>query len=167
MMIYRLSMKLAEKIDCLDCLNDIPIVDNPFTDWSAHLFRVQRIQYIIVSNTTSLYSVLMYGRGITDHDDFIKGVRNAMRMYMEDDGKEKLYNRFIESDDSPIMFAKALNRSVTGSMNDLIKGVKFHLKYDELPLFDVAQRINETPLSCLNGTYPTEAFVALAQDSTS
>lgn len=166
-MIYRLSKKLAEKIDCLDCLNDIPMVNNPFTDWSANLFRVQRIQYIIVSNTTSLYSVLMYGRGITDHDDFIRGVRNTMRIYMEDDGKEKLYNRFIESDDSPIMFAKALNRSVTGSMNDLIKGVKFHLEYDDLSLFDAAQRINETPISCLKGAYPTEAFVALAQNSTS
>ena len=164
-MIIRLTQKLAKKIDSLDALNDLPRVENPYTDWSSNLFRAQRVQYIIVTNTVSLYSILMYGRGITCLDSFIKDVRSTMRMFMEGDGNEFLYRRFIESDESPMMFAKALNRSITGSMNDLINGAKFHLVYDELSPFDAAQRINETPMSYLNHGYPKANFSAMAKGS--
>ena len=42
-----------------------------FADWSAHLFTAERTQYILISNTASLYSMVMFGRGITDDCRFI------------------------------------------------------------------------------------------------
>ena len=50
-----------------------PPPDDPLTDWSSHLFVAGRVQYILLSHTGSLYSAVMYGRGITDVDGFIKG----------------------------------------------------------------------------------------------
>jgi hypothetical protein len=65
-----------------------------------------------------------------------------------------------------VSFAKALNRSVTGSVNDHIHAAKFMLE-DDLSPHDVGFRLNETPMSALNGPdrrkygYPKEVFVNL------
>ncbi|MCL4195363.1 MAG: hypothetical protein KJZ87_26730 [Thermoguttaceae bacterium] len=64
-MIFRLSRKLAAKLK-EGSLPSLPLDENPYADWSAHLFTADRTQYIIISNTKSLYSVVLYGRGITD-----------------------------------------------------------------------------------------------------
>lgn len=63
-MIFRLSQRLARKLK-IDGLRSLPLNENPFADWSAHLFTIARTQYIIVVNTKSLYSVLLYGKPIT------------------------------------------------------------------------------------------------------
>ena len=60
-MILRLSQKLCTKIKA-GSLKTMPLDENPFADWSAHLFVVDRTQYIIVSNTASIYSCVMYGK---------------------------------------------------------------------------------------------------------
>jgi hypothetical protein len=54
-MIFRLSQKLNAKIKG-GTLPTLPPDDNPFADWSAHLFLADRAQYILLSNTKSLYS---------------------------------------------------------------------------------------------------------------
>lgn len=62
-MIMRLSPKLCTKIKA-GKLSEMPLDKNPFADWSANLFVVDRTQYIILSNTASLYSCVMYGKEI-------------------------------------------------------------------------------------------------------
>ena len=69
-MIIRLSQKLAKKLK-LGTLPSLPSDENPYADWSAHLFTADRTQYIILTNTQSLYSVVMYGKGIADDSRFI------------------------------------------------------------------------------------------------
>ncbi len=64
-MIFRLSQKLASKLK-EGSLPSLPLDENPYADWSAHLFTADRTQCIIISNTKSLYSAVLYGRGITD-----------------------------------------------------------------------------------------------------
>ena len=157
-MIIRLTQKLAKKINSLDAMNNLLLTKNPYLDWSANLFRAQRVQYIIITNTTSLYSMIMYGRGITNHSNFIKGIMSTMRDFLKADDNEFIYRRFIEPNVSPMMFAKSLNRAVTGSMNDLIYGAKFLLEYRELTPWDVAQELNNTPMSLIQPLLPREAF---------
>lgn len=157
-MIIRLTQKLAKKINSLDAMNNLLLAKNPYLDWSANLFRAQRVQYIIITNTTSLYSMIMYGRGITNNSDFIKGIMSTIRDFLKADGNEFIYRRFIEPDVSPMMFAKSLNRAVTGSMNDLIHEAKFLLEYRELAPWDVAQELNKTSKSLIQPLLPREAF---------
>jgi hypothetical protein len=54
-MIFRLSEKLNTKIKA-GTLASLPLDDNPFVDWSAGLFLVGRSQFILLTNTKSLYS---------------------------------------------------------------------------------------------------------------
>ncbi len=49
-MILRLSQKLSTKIKA-GKLAEMPLGDNPYADWSCHLFTACRTQYIILCNT--------------------------------------------------------------------------------------------------------------------
>ena len=69
-MILRLSQKLNTKIKA-GKLAEMPLDKNPYADWSCHLFTADRSQYIILMNTASLYSCVMYGRGISNDSTFI------------------------------------------------------------------------------------------------
>jgi hypothetical protein len=147
-MIFRLSQKLNAKIKAGD-LQTLPPDENPFADWSAHLFVAARTQYILLSNTKALYSTVLYGKGITDDGRFIERALSGLRESLMADGQESIYQRFIAPASGTVRFAKALNRSVTGSMNDLTYEAKFLLIERDLSPFDVGSQINDTPMSAL------------------
>jgi hypothetical protein len=162
-MILRLSQKLAKKINA-GTLKAMPQDENPYADWTCHLFTADRTQYIILSNTKSLYSCVMYGKGIIDDNRFIERALSSIRDFMEDDGQAFVYQRFIAPAGGTISFAKALNRSVTGSMNDLIKFAKLWLANGEISPHDVGFMLNDILLSSLASDKsrgygkPNEAF---------
>jgi hypothetical protein len=147
-MIFRLSQKLAKKIKA-GTTKTLPPDENPYADWSAHVFTADRTQYIIVTNTQALYSVVMFGKGINDDSRFIERTLSTIREFMEDDGQAFAYQRFIAPASGAATFAKALNRSVTGSMNDLIKFAKHWLVEDEISPHDLGFKLNDILLSAL------------------
>jgi GNAT superfamily N-acetyltransferase len=102
-MIFRLSQKLSTKIKA-GTLRTLPLDENPFADWSAHLFVADRTQYILLSNTKSLYSTVMYGKGITNGGHFIERALSNIREFMEDDGQEFVYQRFIAPASASVCF---------------------------------------------------------------
>jgi hypothetical protein len=165
-MIFRLSQRLNAKIKA-GTLRTLPLDENPFADWSAHLFVAGRTQYILLSNTKSLYSTVMYGKGVTNDSNFIERALSNIREFMEDDGQEFVYQRFIAPASPSVRFAKALNRSVTGSINELIQQAAAWLAEGDLSPFEVGSRLNDTLLSILapsgSASYgtPRDAFKVL------
>jgi hypothetical protein len=165
-MLVRLSQKLNAKLKA-GMLRALPLHENPLADWSAHLFIVDRTHYILLSNTKSLYSAVLYGRGITDDSDFIEQALSSIRELLEDDGQGAAYARWIAPASASIRFAKALDRSVTGSMNELMRCATYWLADRELSPREVSARLNDILLSALavskSAAYgrPREAFKAL------
>jgi hypothetical protein len=165
-MIFRLSQKLATKLK-EGRLPTAPLDENPFADWSAHLFLADRAQYVLMSNTRSFYSVVMYGKGITDGNSFIERALSNIREFMEADDLAFVYHRFMVPATDSVRFAKALDRSVTGSMNDLIRHATYWLAEGDLSPFDVGFRLNDILLSAIARSEsfpygkPREAFKAL------
>jgi hypothetical protein len=147
-MIFRLSQKLNDKIKT-GTLPALPLDGNPLADWSAHLFLADRTQYILLSNTKSLYSTVMFGKGITTDCDFIERALSSIRDFMEDDGQGAAYERFIAPTSATVRFAKALNRSVTGSMNDMTKHAAHWLAAGDVAPFEIGSRLKEIPMSAL------------------
>ena len=166
-MLFRLSQQLATKIK-VGNLHGMPLDPNPYADWSCHLFTVKRTQYIILSNTQSLYSVVMSGKGITDRLRFVAEAVTHIQTFMEDDGQAFVHQRFFSPATNAATFGKALNRSVTGSINDLIRFAKYGLDEREVPPHAVGFELNDVLLSALGDGKsrpygrPKETFKLLA-----
>lgn len=166
--IFRLSQKLNAKIKA-GKVGTLQPHENLLADWSAQLFLVARIQYVLVSNTSSLYSVVTSGRGITDRSEFINRVLAVIREFMQADGFGAAYEQFITPMTSTVRFAKALDRSVTGSMNELIRHASFWLADGERSAHEVSVRLNDVLMSALarEGSFPygkpREAFKTLVE----
>ena len=166
-MIFRLSQKLCTKIKA-GPLPTLPLDKNLFADWSAHLFVADRTQYILLSNTKSLYSTVLFGRGITDESQFLDHAFSGLRDFMQHDGQEFVYRRFIVPSSGTAYFAKALDRSITGSINELVLHATAMLVEDGLSPFEVGTKLNDLLLSAISPSkperygVPREAFKALA-----
>jgi len=109
-MIFRLSQKLNTKIKA-GRLESIPADENLLADWSAHLFSVDRAQYILLSNTRTLYSVVFPGKGITNDRLLIGEAMSSLRDFLRADNLEFVYHQFITPATASVSFAKALDRS--------------------------------------------------------
>jgi Domain of unknown function (DUF6933) len=164
-MIFRLSDKLNAKIKA-GTLTPLPLDENPFADWSAGLFLVWRSQYILVTNTKSLYSTVLPGKGITDAKTFVERALNNIREFMDADGQEGVYERLIAPVCGSVQFAKALNRSVTGSMNDMTKHAGYWLEAGDVSTVEIGSRLKGIPMSALKHDgathgFPRDAFKAM------
>jgi len=158
----RITAKLGRKIHASPA-KSLPADANPFSDWSARLFTAERTQYILVSNTASLYSLVMYGKGITDGSIFLDRTLNFMGEFLRDDGFGLIFEKRIAPSSIRVSFSKALNQSVTGSMNDLVKLAKYDLIEGEKSPWETSLNLNQIPMSYLKYGYPRDAFVSLAQ----
>jgi hypothetical protein len=164
-MIFRLSEKLNAKIKART-LATLPLDENPIADWSAGLFLVGRSQYILLTNTKSLYSMLLPGKGVTDEKTFIERALSSIQEFMDADGQEGVYERFVAPGSGSVRFGKALNRSVTGSMNDMTKHAAYYLAAGDVSPVEIGTRLNGIPMSALkhDGSthgFPRDAFRAM------
>jgi hypothetical protein len=147
-MILRHSHRLNAKIKA-GRLAALPLHENPLADWSGHLFVVGRTKYILLTNTKALYSTVFYGKGVTDGGTFIDRALTSLREFMAADRLEAAYRRFVVPASGSVRFAKVLDRSVTGSMNDLVYQAKYWLAEGELSPHEVGVRLNDNLLSLL------------------
>ena len=159
-MIFRLSQKLTRRLKA-GTVHGLPLDENPFADWSAHLFRADRTQYVIVSHTKSLYSTLMFAKGITSDNQFITRAVGGIREMMEDDGQISVYQQFIAPASGAVRFGSAFSRSVTGSLNELVFHAMIWLTEGELAPHDVGLKLNDIPFSILSYATPRECFLSL------
>ncbi|MCI0464884.1 MAG: hypothetical protein L0Z62_48805 [Gemmataceae bacterium] len=139
-------------------------------DWSAGLFLVGRTQDILLSNTKSLYSTVLPGKGVTEETIFIERALSSIREFMEADGHEDVYERLVAPASGSVRFAKALNRSVARSMNDLTKRAAYWLAPGDVSPFDIGSRLKEIPMSALkqDGSpygFPQDVFEALVESA--
>jgi hypothetical protein len=159
-MILRLTAKLGKKIGSMPRQALAPD-ENPFADWVGNLFTANRVQYIILSNTTSIYSVILFGRGITDDNAFLDHSLNAIKETLCDDGLEFIFSRLIVPHLHIIRYSKTGNPRALGSMNDLIYSAKRFLIERQMSPFETAHMINDTPLSYLQYNNPKACFTAM------
>jgi hypothetical protein len=159
-MIFRITKKLATKIK-MTSLPSLPVDPNYYADWTAHLFTVDRTQYILITNTASLYSMVMYGRGITNDSQFLHEATIYIRKFLKADINEVMFYKFVAPEMVRVSFAKTLNRSVTGSMNDLIFQAKVYMTDTDISPFDVSFKLNEVPMSYLGYEHPRRVFLGM------
>ena len=166
-MIIRLSQKLATKIKS-GALSEVPLHEREIADWSATLFNVGRTQYVLLSNTPSLFTCLMIAKGLTNSRLFehraAEVIGDVVRRFWQN------HNLGITEFHSPFSYAKSLNRSVIGSMNDLVFGARLIIE-GGIDLQEAADRLNTTPLKALTNrdgrryANPSEVFRRIIEDA--
>jgi len=158
--LVRLTQKLAKKIKVVPA-TAMPLHDNPFLDWTAHLFMVSRWQCIMLTNSRSLYSIVMPGAGITSKESFFQFSLKWLHQYMVTDNTAHLFDAHITPDIDTVTFCKAGDRRVLGSVNDLIYHARLGLLESGYPPTMVMSRLNDMPMSMLKMCRPRGALLAL------
>jgi len=155
-MIIRLSQQMMKKLGLAVTLTAEP-ADNPLCDWSVHLFRSQRTQYVLAVNSTSLFAVTFYGRGVTDERSFLGAFLTSLLEHHEAARLETAYTELIRACTNTIIWSKAGNRSVTGSMNEMIYHAKWTLEEEALTTVELSNELNDNILSYIKYQNPLEA----------
>ena len=119
-----------------------------------------------MTNTKSLYSTVLPGKGVTDEKTFIERALSSIREFMDADGQEGVYEGLVAPVSGAVRFAKALNRSVTGSMNDMTRHAGYWLVAEDVSPVEIGSRLKEIPMSALkhDGSthgFPRDAFKAM------
>lgn len=156
-MIYRLTNALSKKIR--DYPKSVaPCAGNPFIDWAATLFTVERYQYVLLTNRQSLLSWAFYGKGVNDTNAFIRKANEAVRDCLEHHGFEFIYETHVVPAIFSIRFSKVGDRSVDGILNELVKQARSYTVHDDLAPCEIGPRLNEIPQCARDNPWPVKAF---------
>ncbi len=164
-MIIRLSQKLCTKVKA-GKLWELPLAEDPILDWSTQSFAVGRTQFILISNTKSLYSCVIPSKGVTSTKQLMSQFNQSVPHQLNKDGLGKAVSKLMAINLEEVKFAKSLNRSVIGSMNELIVMATTVMSIRELTLPELNDDLNDTLLTILGtkkGDYgrPKEAIAEL------
>ncbi len=164
-MILRLPLKLNARIGG-GTLGALAPHANPLLDWSVRAFEAGRTEYLLLSNTRSLYSSVLDGVASEDVDRFVERLVGVIRATLEGAGRGTTVGHREEPAVDLVQFAKALGRSVTGSMNELAAHAAAMVAGGGLSVHQVGSRLNDVLLSALAGESnkygrPRDAFQEL------
>ena len=164
-MIFRLSNKLSQKIK-VKPESALPLDIHPLADWSAHVFISDRAQYLILTNTASLFTIILPGRGITTANQFASKALAYMAGFLRDSGYDPIYQECIEPYSASVHFSKPLNRGVIGSMTDYVKHAQFISIDRGVPPDQIVWLLNIMPMFYLEGDcIPDSRFRTLAKEA--
>ena len=163
-MIIRFTEKLAKKLKLgpITKIDDKP--DNPYLEWYANYFTANRVQYVMVTNAASLLTIVMYGRGMTDNDSFLKQVTSQLGDYLKEIDCELIFSRIIAPNFGMARLSKTADRSVLGTMKLMAEILKIKLEAVELCPMDLTEYINTNNFNAIDFQQPIEAFKALKLD---
>ncbi len=164
MLTFRPTKMLAARAHLRVPAGDLRIED-PYRDWCAHSFTAGRRRYLLLTNTYSFLSVVFSGAGLTSEAAFIRATVGALQRYLQESGRGDVFENFIGPHTDSIRWAKVPDRSVLGTMNELVFQAELYLTEMVIPLQSVSDRLNQVPLSVLwkrgNTSAPDRTFDAL------
>jgi len=155
LMIFRLTRRLATKLG-VEPIPSLPLDGDPLCDWTAHLFMVGHLQYIILTNTATLYSAVIPGRGNTGVSSFIENALAGIGEILRLDDLDSLLKPLMAEPLENLSFCKGSDRRVLGSINDFVFGAKVYITEAGLPLPEVSSRLNQTPMRVINYSVPAD-----------
>jgi len=140
-----------------------PSVANRVADWCTHEFRVGRYRYLMFCNTTSLYPVVSYARGVNDEHSLIERLVDALQASLTGADLEFQFRRQIAPESAVVQWAPIPDKAILGSINDMINMTRYSLENrDEAPA-DLSRWLARSPMSVLGGNSPDRVFPRLGR----
>lgn len=122
-----------------------------FYNWHANVFRMAKKNNLIIMNNKTRYCFILFG---VKKEHFKKNFNqlfiNSLVENLRAEGiSESLIDKYISKADK-INFTKTYDRSVLGSMNDMVKMTEFliedYLPIHEMNIIDLNKENNDTPI---------------------
>jgi hypothetical protein len=155
MLTLRLTQKLAARLHVQLAWETAPSA-NPYADWCCHGFTVARYRYLLVTNASTFFSVVLRAQGMSDESAFIAGVISGLRRYLEMAGHEFAFTQLIAPESAEVVFRPVGDRRILGVMNEFIFMAKYFL--EDLSPFETSDRLNDCPVGPLGGKFPRDVF---------
>lgn len=159
-MIIRLTNKMFKKIKESPSEAQ-PEAENPFIDWVADPFFVNRHNYIIITNCASVLSWIFPGKGINDVSTFIKCSMTSVFECLDLYGFDAQFQQIILPSFGNVKLRKVADKNMSGILVDLVKTSKFFIGNYGLSLRETSIRINEIPQLTRKEPFPAKAFQLL------
>ena len=125
-MIVRLTQKLAQKLK-LSRLARTEGRDER-SAWYAHLFRAKGVQYIVMTESKTLSSVLFSGKGITNPSIFMQTAKGTIETKFNKNGWAKLLGNGVSFDNESPVFMAAQDHSILSCVNDVVRMTKWEIE---------------------------------------
>jgi|WetSurMetagenome_2_1015567.scaffolds.fasta_scaffold00072_10 hypothetical protein len=165
-MIIRLSKKLSGKIKEPNLSVSQPH-SNPYLDWHAHVFSTGRGQYIVMTNSKSLFSVFIRGAGITNGNRLTAQFReNLQTVLVELRADIRIYNEIILGL-AQVHFAKAQDKRVISSINDNIELARIVIEEELADPNYASARVNQNIHTMTGYARTTELFLGMKAEQDS
>lgn len=152
-MILRFTKKAQTKLK-LSQLPAMPDSANLFDEWYINVFHCNRYKYFLITNSATLFTVILHGGGIKDENDLQDRMFSVIRDQMNDIKCEPVFEKRISPNISGAALSSTNSRALVGSINDMIYNAKFYLDQHEMSPFEAGKAINETPFSYLKMENP-------------
>lgn len=147
-MIIRMTKKAADKIKVKTLKSET--TPQVFDEWYVNLFNFGRTKYFIMTDSVSLFSTIFCAKGINNISGFLKKVNEEIDLiFNEYDIKKKIS---LEN----ASFFSTNNRSIVGSIVDIMKMAYTVNLNDEEELKNVILFCNRIPMSYLDYKSPLE-----------
>lgn len=157
MIVFRPTLKLAKQLK-LGPLPDSAEATNTHCDWSVRPFAVGRIHYLLFTNTASLFSFVTRKKGITSAQTLFDAFAIVLEDYLRATGRSGIFCQMIAPAMGGCAFARLRDRSVLGSMNDLVYHAQWHIEPADLHPFEIFDRLNSMPMGALQMERPERVF---------
>ena len=159
-MIIRVTGKLAKQLK-IDPMDTLPLGTNPAADWTYRAFELYEDESLmLITNTVSLYSFLAPANGLKTKEQFGNGLVRYLERQMLTDNFGDVFKQHFEPEIYEMLLTKALNRSVSGSMTDMIKLAKHMLIEDNNSLEETTVQLNRTPFKAIDYNHPHDQFAS-------
>jgi len=152
---------------------DVPLVEpdkipsNPegLGNWYANLLRIDRRKCIIFTNEKTLYTFLIPKVLKINLRNIEEEFLIHLSYNLENEGFRLEVINKVMLEYQQIGFAKTINKSVLGSMNDLVHQYEFEIMrqggVDNIRILPINHTINRTPMGALKYECPMEALKKL------
>ena len=154
MLTFRCTQRVLRRLG-IEAIADAPVSTTRLGDWYINLLLVRRHRLLIFVSEPTLLSVFI---PVNELSTLIPRFRRGLAEVLQALGAP---TRAIEaeiSDTETVAFAATVNRSVLGSMNDLIFQAKWELERDpQQTLLELGLRLSQIPCKPLGYRYPREA----------
>ncbi len=143
-------------------LSQEDFVTHDLTRWYANIFSIEKNTYILTTNPASLLSVVIDGGDITHIGDYLARFLLGLQQLLDELGMPKVYENKINPYTQSFTLIKTLNRSVLGSMNDMVNICRSVAVRENSSPQLMTTMINETPYTGIAYRRPKEAFAKMS-----